>query len=482
MRTVALPALAVGVALASITAWRVLFGALAIVDAPAPVASDAPAPAFPPSRSSVVTAPLVLDLGPTIALLDSALPMRFGDIERRLRIPGNGRMRVAFAARRTPFRVEVDDGQVTLSTVVEYEGRGWYNPPLLPTVSAACGTDGVPRPRVRARLYVQPEPQSDWHLRTRSRVEIRRYSDDARDACTVTAFHIDVTERIVESVEGMLRRRVRRIDAEIGRADLGARMAVVWEKMARPIGLPEGLTLELRPEGARLLDIGGDGDSLVARVQLVARPRIVSDTPEEHPVVLPALERDTALADGFLATVDAEIDMVTASDLLRTALVSRRIRAGSRFITVRDAQLLGIGGGRVALGVTLDGAIRGRVFLTGTPALDTVRRVVRVPDLDFDVGSADALTASVLALQGEAVRDFLRERAEIPYDDALERLREIAERAMNRDLTEGVSLSASLDEARGVAASATRTHLRVRAEARGTAGLRIERALPTGRQ
>jgi hypothetical protein len=216
-------------------------------------------------------------------------------------------------------------------------------------------------------------------------------------------------------------------------------------------------------------------------VQLVARPRIVSDTPEEHPVVLPALERDTVLADGFLATVDAEIDMVTASDLLRTALVGRRIRAGRRFITVRDAQLLGIGGGRAALGVTLGGAIRGRVFLTGTPALDTVRRVVRVPDLDFDVGSADALTASVLALQGEAVRDFLRERAEIPYDDALERLREIAERALNRDLTEGVSLSATLDEARGVAASATRTHLRVRAEARGTAGLRIERALPTGR-
>ncbi|MBL0173050.1 MAG: hypothetical protein IPP90_20625 [Gemmatimonadaceae bacterium] len=47
---------------------------------------------------------------------------------RRITIPSNKRQAFAFAATRTPFDVAFDGTRLTLSTIVSYEGRGWYNP------------------------------------------------------------------------------------------------------------------------------------------------------------------------------------------------------------------------------------------------------------------------------------------------------------------------------------------------------------------
>ncbi len=74
---------------------------------------------------------------------------------------------------------------------------------------------------------------------------------------------------------------------------------------------------------------------------------------------------------------------------MRKALVGKVIRMAWRRARIEDTTLRGIGSGRVALGVTLSGAVQGRVFFTGTPRLDLATRQLTVPDLDFDVGSTD---------------------------------------------------------------------------------------------
>jgi hypothetical protein len=174
--------------------------------------------------------------------------------------------------------------------------------------------------------------------------------------------------------------------------------------------------------------------------------------------------------------LEATFSYPVASELLRKGIVGRSIDVSGRRISVEYAELLGIGGGRVALGVRFGGAVNGTVYLTGTPRLDTLTRQVYVPDLEYDVGSARLLVRGVEWVKGVNVRDFLRTQARIPDSEALEGLRELAEQGMNRELTQGVTLLARIRATRALGVHATTTELRVRALAIGDARLAISKA------
>jgi hypothetical protein len=179
---------------------------------------------------------------------------------------------------------------------------------------------------------------------------------------------------------------------------------------------------------------------------------------------------------GLHVPLEATFSYPVASELLRKGIVGRSIAVGGRMISVEYAELMGIGGGRVALGVRFAGAVTGTVYLSGTPQLDTLTRQVHVPDLEYDVGSARLLVRGVEWVKGVNVRDFLREQARIPDSEALERLRELAEQGMNRELTPGVTLIARIATTRALGVYATTTELRVRALAIGAARLAIRKA------
>lgn len=101
--------------------------------------------------------------------------------------------------------------------------------------------------------------------------------------------------------------------------------------------------------------------------------------------------------------------MTTA--ILRKALVDRSIEQAGHLVRFRDMSISGIGAGKVALGVRISGAVRGRLYFTGTPQVDTVAHEITVPDLDYDIGSAEILVKGCEWLSDVQMRDFLRERA-----------------------------------------------------------------------
>jgi hypothetical protein len=450
--------------------------------APEPSCSADLADTLPQIPMSILIAPIVFDLGPAIAQFEADVPRHFGSLERRIRADSSARTSVAFAASRSPFRVHVEGTEIFIETVLEYEGRGWYDPPLGPEVSAGCGGDDDPKPRLLMRVVSTPSLTPEWGLRTQTRAEVTRFSDQPRDQCQVTLLKIDVTDRVVGAVLEKMTRVVTRFDGHIARHDTRGRIEHIWKKMERPIRLTEGVWLLIRPGAAQLASLSGAGDTLVAIVRLEARPRIVTGMrPEDSTLVtpLPPL-RTTADADtgGELHVVlEGIFSYDAATGLLRKQLVGKVIRMAWRRARIEDITLRGIGSGRVALGVTLSGAVQGRLYLTGTPQLDLVTRQLTVPDLDFDIGSADVRANGLSWWHGDAIRDFLRAKAVIPDSAALGGMERLAEHGMNRDLATGVRLEVALNDSRGMAVRATREQLVVRAVAEGQARLVVERVL-----
>ncbi len=204
-------------------------------EAPPPVIVEDVADSIGAPPPSFVEAPILYDLTPALSKMEAAVPKHFGDLTQRLESPTNKRLHFAFAADRAPFQVSIEGQNVRISTTIEYEGRGWYKPPIGPEVSAACGTGGVPRPRVRATLSSQVKLTADWQLRTRTAIaRLEPFSDDPRDRCKVTVFRVDVTERVVAATRSALEKQLATLDANIARIDTRARFVSSGKKGQSP--------------------------------------------------------------------------------------------------------------------------------------------------------------------------------------------------------------------------------------------------------
>lgn len=477
-----------GLALAIVAAFGTACkGSEGVVDAPAPaVTADSP-DSLPALPLSIVDAPISYEIAPAVAALEKAVPRIFGDIEKRIQMGSNTRAHFAFEAKRSPFQIAVNGQNITLTSVIEYEGRGWFRPPIGPTVSAACGTgDGVARPRARVSLATSIDLTPNWKLASRSRLRaLEPFSNEARDECRVTAFRIDVTDRVMNATRGQMTSQLAVLDRRIAQVDVRKNFQQWWSSMARPIRLTDSIWLLINPSAVQLGKVSAKDGDIVANLRLFANPRIVTGIrPNDSTVVppLPSLTDSDGVGDSLRVYVEGTFQYDVASNLLKKALLGRKIKQANRTLQIQDVVLSGIGGGRVAMAIRFDGDAKGQVFFTGTPQLDPATAQVFVPDLDYDVGSADVLVQGLGWLKDAGIRDFLRERARLPATDLMGELRKLAERGMNRDLTKGVSLVARLSNAQGIAVRATREQLIIRAQVVGQAGIEISKAPEIGKK
>ncbi|MGH9577980.1 MAG: DUF4403 family protein, partial [Terriglobales bacterium] len=312
------------------------------VDAPEPaIAADLPDP-LPELPLSVIDAPVSYDIAPAVAALEAAVPREIGDIAKRLQAGGNTRAHFAFAAKRAPFRVDIDSLTIRISSIVEYEGRGWYRPFIGPTVSAACGTAGVPRPRLRVTLVSNARLTSDWRLRTKTRIaELLPMSGDTRDKCRITIFRIDITQRLINAVNGLMQRQLATLDSNITRLDTQHRFQTWWNTMQRPIRLSDSIWFTINPRSAQLRSVTHDSGKVVANLRLGAAPRIVTGArPADSTLlaVIPPLQFGGVPTEGLHVPLEATFSYPVTTALLRTALVGRSVGVTRRRIRVEDAR------------------------------------------------------------------------------------------------------------------------------------------------
>jgi hypothetical protein len=412
--------------------------------------------------------------------LERAIPRTYGDINTRLQAGNNRRAHFAFAVAREPFKLRVDGRTVSLSTVVEYEARGWYLPLIGPTMTAACGTGGVPRPRIAATLISSADITPDWRLRTRTRIgRLEPVTDSARDRCRVTIFRIDVTNRVIEATRRLLEMGLKNIDDGVARWDSRSRFEQLWRTLQRPVRFTDSVYMIMRPFSAQLGPISANRDTVIARLRLVASPSVVTGPyPNEFELMtpLPRLGPMSRVGEGAHVQMEGSLAYPVAKALLARVLVNREFEQSGRKLKIRDVDVMGIGGGRVALGITLEGAANGRIWFTGTPALDRDKRELYVPDLDVDVGTANLLVRGFEWLKGEEILTFLRARARVSEAELIGRLSEMAEQGINRKLTEGINLSGQVHRAEATSVRASVADLRVRAFAEAHIRLAISKA------
>jgi hypothetical protein len=211
----------------------------------------------------------------------------------------------------------------------------------------------------------------------------------------------------------------------------------------------------------------------------MAAPRVVTGPqPNESDLMtpMPQLGPLTQVGDQAHVRLEGTLSYPVAAAMLERVLVGREFQQAGKLLRIEDIDVMGIGAGRVALGVTLGGAVRGRLWFTGTPALNREARMLFVPDLEVDVGSENLLVRGLEFLKGREMRNFLRARARVSEAELIGRLTDLAETGINRTLTEGIELSGQIQRAEATSVTASISELRVRAVAEAKLRLAIDKA------
>ncbi|MBA3553251.1 MAG: DUF4403 family protein, partial [Gemmatimonadales bacterium] len=406
--------------------------------------------------------------------LESEVPTSFGDLEERKPIPGKKRMHYAYTVDRSRFRLQVEGRTAVLQADVKYRAKAWYNPPVLPEVNAQCGEEGD-EPRARLTVETTVQLTSAWALRPRTRALVAPLSDSERDRCKITFLKMDVTKKVMEGAQEALQQELTELDAKLSAFDLPGESRRLWDVLGSPQELTDSLWLVINPSAIRIGMLRMQGDTLVTTVGLSANPRVVGGPrPEVVSPALPAPQDSTSHPPVLHLLTEGRLPYDVASSILTRELRGTKIKVAGQRLVLDSLHLIGVGDGRVAVGLAVHGSVRGVLYAVGRPAYDTARAELYMPDLEYDVGTRNLLTGTLAWLAGGPVEEFLRSQVRIKVGPVLADGRDLLEKNLNRDLAPGVHLRMDVKSGRVLGVRASPKALLVRAVASGRGELVLD--------
>jgi len=450
------------------------------VDAPPPATTTEEAPELPAVElpPSYVNAPIVFDLRPFLADLEETIPKKFGSVEKEKRIKVNDgpSVWVAPELERGPLEFSFKGNTVTVATVFQYRTKVWAKA-LLVEHSVSCGIEGD-RPRIKLRATITYDIAPNWTLRTTSHLdELAPMSDTERDQCEISFAKINVTSKVADAASGALEGALKKVDQKLTRVSLQKPIGGIWQTLQRPISISKGmLWLQIQPQSISLGSITADDSSLTARISLLASPRMVSgNRPPDGTDPLPALGRGAGGSDTALVYLEGVLVYEAANQILNKALVGKSFKVGWRSVKVENITAMPGGKGRLVLAVSLRGKARGTVYVVGTPSYDPATDLITLPDVTFDVNTSAAVGKTVGWLIQGPLLGLIQENARIPAADLLAKALELANKEINRTLSEGIYLRGSFSGANTRAVQATSLGLIARAQATGRLWVEISK-------
>ena len=234
----------------------------------------------------------------------------------------------------------------------------------------------------------------------------------------------------------------RGVEELIGQLRLPLAPLVRWglSELAHPRALDVAghqACLDLDPDALVLSPVGGNGGTQLA-LELGAQvaPRgPCAKTPAPPRALGPILVREQALADQYHVDVAVTVPYEEVERHLRPLVEGHTFGDGDQRIVVRRVEL-GDANGRVLARVEVAGALKGTLYLWGTPRV--VARngalVLEVPELQVAVESRDAITHLRLwmwKLLDGGLQPALRRSLSLPIADRLETIR----RSLDRTIT-----------------------------------------------
>lgn len=379
---------------------------------------------------------------------------------------------------RDVLRIRLSGNQIVVSANIHYSGEGKAKlPPFGPWVSGSCDNRTV-NVTLQSTVGVLP----DWRLQSHTVVS----QLDAADRCKVTFLDIDVTDKILSKVRGVLEDAAANVDERVARYNLMKQVSSGWAMLQNPLQIVDGIWFKVNPAAVFLGPLSGNGAVLSATVGIMGRPELVfGSAPQSVSSPLPALSA-APVDQGFHVHADSRFPYELASEFVHQQLSKTSFvgPTSDQHLDIQSIRMAAGSGGFLEVIAKVGGSASGELTFIGLPEVSApavagaIHDTVSAPGLMPDSSSQKWLTAQAPWLDQRELVDVFRHAATWQLTDLLALLRNQVTQALNMEVAPGYVITGSVSDLEVVSTEAQPEGWMIRVRADGAAALSIRRRLP----
>jgi len=376
---------------------------------PAPSVSLHLPDTLPALPASEIDLPIRIYAPPLLARIDSLVPKEFTSQGWPEYLQQSCDFRYKYRFVRSGFTLTCTNNKFGLQMTGHYQVAGSRcicvaGKPASPWISGTCGFGQEPMRKVDLSIVSQLNILPNYRLRSFTRLEQLRSSDK----CIVSLFSMDMTQQILDSIRSSIGAICTLFDETTAGMNftpyLQQNAGKAWEKT--PLG-PYGY-LVVNPLTVRAGAMNYSKDTLSLSIGLTCRPELGSDSnnkPFTHtlPPVISGAGRD-----GIHLYLPVSYEYPFLTRLVNDSLRNKSFLVKGRTVIIREVALKGIANHQVEVRIDFAGSRKGRIYLRGTPVVDTAKQTLSIPDISYSLESRDLVLKMARSLLRNKIRKSLK--------------------------------------------------------------------------
>ena len=395
-------------------------------------------PALP---QSVVNLPIKIYAKPLLDKAETLAPLEFTSEQWPGYTQQGCDFRYKYRFMRSMLRFTCINNRVSISLTGNYQVAGSRSACLLgkqiaPWISGSCGFDNEPLRRVNITLASTLRFLPNYTLRSKSVVE----KIDPVDKCAVSFLNTDITGMIMNTVRNAMNQFTGSLDRDIARLNIFPLIRSIETGIGKKIMAGKYGYLSVQPYSIKTGKINYTADTLYLTAGVSLRLELSADSanyPSPKTSLPPLAVAD--VGSGFALYANAGYDYPFLSPLLAQALQHRLFAIRKEKISIDSIEIKGSGNGSVEVKALFSGSKKGVLYLTGTPALDTAKQLISVPDLRFSLRSRSFVLNAGKSFFSKKILRALRKQAVVDINKLYRQNKTQIDQALTHQFSKQVS-------------------------------------------
>src|SRR5579862_7250372 len=311
---------------------------------------------------------------------------------------------------------------------------------ISPWISGSCGFGNEPLRHVTINVSSRLSFLPNFKISTATTPG----KIEAQDKCYVSLFSSDVTQQVLDSVRASVQNFCNTLDATISGMDFSGIAQQSVEKGFHKTPISKYGFLVINPSAIRVGQLNYSKDSFSISVGISCKPELSSDslTKEIAEVHVPVNVGENK--DNVNMYVNAAYDYEFISKLLSDTLRNRVFDYKGRTIVIKDAAIKGLGNHQVEVRIDFAGTNKGRLYLRGTPVLDSAKQTLTIPDISYSLESGDLALKIGKSLFSNKIKKTIRGRSYLDVNALVHTNIGYLDSLLSRDLGHGATLSGKI--------------------------------------
>lgn len=338
----------------------------------------------------------------------------------------------------------------------------------IPRIYTSCGV-GEPMRRVKVGYSTSVDINSNYKFQ--SKTELKKF--EILDPCKITVFKYDATTEVKKQIKGQLIKLEDEIDKQIQAIDLKSMLEDVWKELQQPITLDTYGFMYLFPKSMAFSKPSFSKDKVNIDLNLVVSPIVSTNKREIKEIALPKLE-DYKKKKGFDLSVDIKASYDSLSSILNKQMKGKILDLKGKKIIITQLAINGTQDNKMLFKMTFEGAKKGTLYLTGVPQIDTVKQILYMDQLDFDLETKSVLLKSAKWLFNDKILQEIKTNAVFEMTTLLEDSRKMISKQLSTNINDDVAMKGNIDEIKIKTIYLSEQSIIVRAELNGDLKLKIK--------